>query len=257
MGVAGAALSNVISQTLGGVIAVWILFSGRTRIRMTLSDLQPNISYIWRILKIGIPALVMNLQRNIGNLVLTWLIAPFGTIAIAAHSLASRIEMFIFMPAMGLGSGAGVLVGQNLGAGQPDRAEKSAWRAIIITELFFSVCGIAILIWANSVMKIFSSDPELIALGGTFLRIAVVAYIAMALSTVMQFAIASAGDTLPNMIISMVSIWAIQLPLAYALAKMTGLGVYGIRWAIVAATIALTIATITYFRMGRWKRKKV
>ena len=257
MGVAGAALSNVISQVIGSVLGLWILFTGRTRIKMALSDFRVDPKLIWRMLKIGIPALVMNLQRNIGNLVLTWLIAPFGTVAIAAHSIAARVEMFIFMPAMGLGSGAGVLVGQNLGARQPDRAEKSAWRAVMVAEIFFSVCGIALLIWANSIMKVFSDDPELIAMGATFLRIAVVSYIAMALATVLQNAIASAGDTLPNMIISIVSIWAVQLPLAFLLARMTDLGVYGIRWGIVSATIALTLATLVYFRMGRWKRKRV
>jgi putative MATE family efflux protein len=257
MGVAGAALSNVISQVLGGLIALWLLFTGRTRIRLALKDFKPDLSLAWRILKIGIPALVMNLQRSFGNLALTWFIAPFGTIAIAAHSISSRVEMFIFMPSMALGSGAGVLVGQNLGAKKPERAEKGAWLATGLVEVFMVVCAAGLLVFANSVMSVFSQDPELIVIGATFLRIAAAGYVVMALTTVLQSCISSAGDTLPNMVISIVTIWVVQIPLVWLIPHVTSLGVYGIRWGIVAATITGALATLAYFRMGKWKTKKV
>ncbi len=257
MGVAGAALSNVISQIIGALIALFFLFSGRTRIRLALKDFRPDLHLAWRILKIGIPALVMNLQRSFGNLALTWFIAPFGTIAIAAHSISSRVEMFIFMPSMALGSGAGVLVGQNLGAKKPERAEKGAWLATGLVEVFMVVCAVGLLVFANSIMSIFSQDPALIIMGATFLRIAASGYVVMALTTVLQSCISSAGDTLPNMVISIVTIWVVQIPLVWLIPHVTNLGVYGIRWGIVAATICGALATLAYFRMGRWKTKKV
>jgi putative MATE family efflux protein len=257
MGTSGAALSNVLSQVLGAAIMIGLLFSGRTRLRITFRDfrLVPNI--VLRILKIGIPVLIMNLQRSFGNLALTWLIAPFGTLAVAAHSLVTRVEMFLYMPSFGLGMGAGVLVGQNLGAKQPQQAAKSAWLAVGFVEIFMMVSSAAILLWAETIMGIFTSEPGLIRLGSDFLRIATAAFVLFAFVSVLQSGIAGAGDTLPNMVISIALIWAIQLPLASILPQVAGLGVYGVRWAVVASTFVGAVAYSTYFIIGRWKTKKI
>jgi len=257
MGVSGAALTNVVSQALGTVLCLWLLFGGHTRLRLSRKDFRVDFNIIWRILKIGIPALVMNIQRSFGTFILTYLIAPFGTLAVAAHSLASRLEMLITMPGMALGMGAGVLVGQNLGAGQPERAEKSAWVAVGIFQAFMVVCSVAVLLWAKSIMGIFTTDPELVELGSIFIRISTATFIVMSLATVFQSCIASAGDTVPNMIISIAVMWVAQIPVAFVLSRYTSLGVYGIRWAIVASTVVGTIVYLIYFRLGRWKLKKV
>jgi len=181
---------------------------------------------------------------------LTWLIIPFGTLAVAAHSLASRMEMFIVIPGMAVGNSAGVLVGQNLGAGQPERAEKSVWLAVSVVEAFMIVISTVILLWAESIMGIFTTDPGLVELGSIFFRIATAGYLVIAF-------VAGAGDTIPTMVISIVAIWAVQLPLAFLLPRVTDLGVYGLRWAIVAATVAAAIAYVVYFKLGRWKYKRV
>lgn len=257
MGVSGAALSNVISQCLGVLIVTWILFRGHTRLQPGWRDFHVTPGIIWRILRISIPALVMSLQRAFGNLILTWLIIPFGTLAVAAHSLASRMEMFIIIPGMALGNSTGVLVGQNLGAGQPERAEKSVWLAIGVLEAFMIVCSTVILLWAEGIMGIFATDPGLVELGSVFLRIATAGYLVLAFVAVLQSGIAGAGDTIPTMVVSIVAIWAVQLPLAFILPRVTDLGVYGLRWAIVAATVAATIAYVVYFKLGRWKSKRV
>jgi len=257
LGVSGAALSNVISQILGASLGLWLLFRGHTRLRLTLKDFRLSFDIIWRILKIGVPALVMTLQRSLGDLVLTWFIVPFGTLAVAAHSLASRLDMFLFMPGTGLGSGAGVLVGQNLGANQPERAERGAWLAVGFVEAFMVACSIVILLWAENLVGIFTTETSLIRLGSIFLRIATASYVILALVLVLQSCIAGAGDTVPNMIISIGMIWVVQLPLAFLLPRVTDLGVFGVRWAIVASTLIGTIAYVTYFRLGRWKIKKV
>jgi putative MATE family efflux protein len=257
MGVSGAALSNIISQTLGAVICLWLLFGGYTRLHLSRADFRVDFKVIWRILKIGIPALVMNIQRSFGTFILTWLIAPFGTLAVAAHSLASRLEMFVMMPGFALGMGAGVLVGQNLGAYQPDRAEKSAWVAVGILQAFMTLGSVVVLIWARNIMSIFTTDPALLELGGAFIRITSATFFVMSVATVLQNCIASAGDTIPNMIISIAVMWVVQIPVAFVLSRYTTLDAYGIRWAMVASMIMGSIVYFGYFKAGRWKLKKV
>jgi putative MATE family efflux protein len=257
MGVTGAALSNVISQCLGAVICLWLLFGGYTRLHLSRPDFRVDFNIIWRILKIGVPALVMNGQRSFGTFILTWLIAPFGTLAVAAHSLASRLEMFVMMPGFSLGMGAGVLVGQNLGAAQPERAEKSAWVAVGVIQAFMTVCSAVILVWANSIMSIFTTDPDLLELGGSFIRITSATFFVMSVATILQNCIASAGDTIPNMIISIMVMWLVQIPVAFLLSRYTVLGAYGIRWAMAASMLVGSIVYFIYFRTGRWKLKKV
>jgi len=255
--VGGAALSNVISQIIGFIIVSFVLFSGRTRLRPKISDLRFQWRTIVRVFRIGIPALVMHLQRSIGNFLLTFLIAPFGTVPVAAHSLTSRVEMFVLMPGMAMGSGAGVLVGQNLGAHRPERSEKSAWMAILILQLFLVLACGAVAFWAETVMKLFTDEPELLQVGATFIRIASPGFFLMGFTAILQNCLASAGDTVPNMIISLIMLWIVQLPLAWFLPGWTNLGVLGIRWAIVAANAAGSILYVIYFRRGRWKLKKV
>jgi putative MATE family efflux protein len=257
MGIGGAALANVISQSLGAIIILWILFKGRTRLHLTLKDLKVAPSIIWRILKIGIPALVMSLQSAFGGMLLMRLIVPFGSLAVAAQSLASRIEMFIFVPCMAFGTGAGVLVGQNLGAGQPEKAKKSAWTAVGFVQAFMMICAVLLLVFSRNLMGVFSTEPELIEIGGNFLRIATAGYLVISFSSVLQNCIAGAGDTIPNMIISIVTVWLIQLPLAYFLPRATGLGIYGIRWAMVVCTVTAALSYAVYFIIGRWKKKKI
>ncbi len=257
LGVGGAALSNVISHSLGVVILLCILFKGYSRLRITLRDFRPVPEIIWRISKIGIPALVMNLQKAIGDLVLTWLIVPFGTLAVAAHSLTCRVEMFLLSLAIGIGGGAGVLIGQNLGAGLPKQAERSGWFAVGFVEGVMIAFAIAILLWAENIMGIFTTEPGLVEIGSIFLRIATASYVMMAIVFVLQSGIAGAGDTLPTMVVSIAMIWVVLLPLAYLLPRVADFGVYGVRWAIVAGALAGAVAYIIYFLLGRWKAKKV
>ena len=256
-GVSGAALSNVIAQVLGTSLALWVLFSGRTRLRLALSNFRVDLSIIWRIIRIGIPAAIMGVQMSFGNLIFAWFMVPFRTLAVAAHSLFQRVMMILFLPTWALSAGAGVLVGQNLGASQPARAERTGWLAAGIVEVIILIASAAILLWAEEVIRIFTSEPDLIEIASAFLRIATAGYLMMGLVTVLQQAISGAGDTVPPMVFSIVTVWAVQLPLAYLLPRVTDLGVYGVRWALVAGMVVGGIAYSVYFRAGRWKRKRV
>jgi len=257
LGVSGAALTNIISQSVGLCLGLWVLFSGRSRLRLTLSNFRLDLGIIWRMVKIGIPASIMGIQSNLGQFVLIWFVASFGTLAVASHTLLQRVEMIMFMPCVGLGMASAVLAGQNMGARQPERAEKGGWLAIGLAEAVLVVGSVAILLFAESIVHIFSSDAGLVEIASTFLRIATVGYLVLGFIIVSQFCISGVGDTLPPMIFAIVIIWAVQLPLAYLLPRITDLGVYGIRWAMATGMLVGAASFATYFRLGRWKRKEV
>jgi len=289
LGVRGAAVTNVISQSLGVSLGLWLLFTGRSlyfkrplqqhedswlrgvlllrwlprvhvgqsQLRLTLQNFHLDPHTIWRIVRIGLPSMVSGMQRTFSQFFLMMFISPFGTIAVAAHTITQRIEMVMFMPGMAFGQAAGVLAGQNLGAGKPDRAEKGAWIAVLLVESFLIVCSIVLLIVPNPIVRIFNSESELVTVATTFLRIAVAGYVVMGFTSSLMSTLSGTGDTVPPMIFSLVSVWVLQLPLAYLLPKVGDLGVYGVRWAIVSGLIFGAIAYLLYFRTGRWKRRRV
>jgi putative MATE family efflux protein len=258
LGVQGAALAMLIGQTLGMIISLSILFRGKkARLRLTLKGFRLDVVTIWRMVKIGLPALVMGVQSNLGQTVLMKIIIPFGTLAVAGHTLNQQVEMFIFMPGFGLGAGAGVLVGQNLGAQQPNRAERTGWIATALMEGFMALCSIAVFIWAPNLMRVFTTEPELIRMGVNFLRIASIGYLMTGFIASLQNSISGSGDTMPPMVISILSTWTLLLPTAFLLPNISGLGVYGVRWAMVLTQFFGAAAYIIYFHLGRWKNKRV
>jgi len=289
MGVRGAAVTGVVSQSLGAGIGLWLLFTGRSlylsrrprqdgdrglsgaltlrwlprilvgesRLRLTLRSFRLDPDIIWRIVRIGMPSMVSGMQRTFSQFFLMMFISPFGTAAVAAHTVTQRVEMVLFMPGMSLGQAAGVLAGQNLGAGKPERAERSAWLAVLVVEAFMIACSIVLLVVPGPIVRIFNSEPELVAVAVNFMRIAVAGYVVMGFTSALMSALSGAGDTVPPMVFSLVTIWLIQLPLAYFLPKVGDLGVYGVRWAIASGLFFGAIAYVAYFRTGRWKRKRV
>jgi putative MATE family efflux protein len=257
LGVSGAALTNVLSQTLGLVLGIWILLTERTRLRLTLSNFRLDPDIIWRIVKIGVPAAIVGMQMGLIHIVMMSFMVPFGTVAVAAHILGQRLEMFIITLVMGLGMGAGVLAGQNLGAGQPERAERTGWLAFGIAEIIMVLASGAIMIWAEYIVIIFNTDPPLVALASTFMRIAAVGYFVLASIAIFKHLLSGAGDTVPAMIFEVGHLWVVMLPLAFLLPGFYNLGVYGIRWAIVIGVYAGAAAYLIYFQIGKWKLKRV
>ena len=257
LGVTGAAMTNVISQSLGVALGLWVLFSGRTRLRLTLKNFSLDPRMIWRVVRIGIPASITGVERSFANLVLMKFIVPFGTFAVAAHSLIQRVDSFIHMPTMGFGQGSGVLAGQNLGAGKPERAEKTGWTAAGLCTCVMVVGAVVIWFWAEKVVGIFNTEPSLVEIASTFLRIEIVSYMVFGLVIVLTQCLNGVGDTMIPMVTTLVTMWGVQVPLAYFLPRFTNLGVYGVRWGIVTAIVMRAGIYGTYFKMGRWKRKQV
>ncbi len=161
------------------------------------------------------------------------------------------------MPASGLGQGAGILAGQNLGAGQPKRAEKTGWLAAGLFTACMSISAVIVWFWAGNVVRIFNNEPGVVEITSVFLRINIVTYMAFGLEMVLMNCLNNVGDTLIPMLTELTTIWLMQMPLAYFLPKVTGLGVYVIRWSIVSADASRAIIYAIYFKMGRWQHKKI
>ena len=257
LGVKGAALSNVISQGIGGCILLWFLFTGRTRMRMTIKKFYFDWPLIWRIIKIGIPSSVTGMERSLANFILMWLVVPYGTAAVAAQALAERIDMLVNMPAMGLGQASGILAAQNLGASQPERAEKTAWTAAFWFTCVTATGSVFILFFAENIVHVFNAEPELVTITANFLRINIVSYLVFGVAVVMVNVLNGVGDTTIPMWTTMITMWLVQIPIAYFLPKFTTLGVYGVRWGIVTGIVIRATVYTIYIKNGRWKRKMI
>ncbi|NLE07832.1 MAG: MATE family efflux transporter [Dehalococcoidales bacterium] len=256
MGVEGAAWTNVITQTLGGFMGLWFLVTGRTRMKLTFRNFRFDPAVIWRMVKIGLPAAITGIERSFANILLVKFISPFGTVAVAAQSLEERIGQFIQMPAMGFGMAGGVMAGQNLGAGKPERAEKSGWIAAFCFTGIMVVGCLVIWFFSDYIVRIFNSEPELVAVTSNFLKIQIISYLVFGFVLVLSQTLNGVGDTVVPMLVTLTTMWLVQVPMAYVLSKTT-LGMYGVRWGIVLAIFLRAIIYIVYYRTGRWKHKKV
>jgi Na+-driven multidrug efflux pump len=225
--------------------------------RLSLANFALDRRMIWRIVRIGIPASVTGIERSFANLVLIPFVTPFGTNAVAAHSLIQRVAQFLHMPGMGFGQAAGVLAGQNLGAGQPQRAMRTGWLAVGLFSIIMLVGAVTVAFTAEGIIGIFDSSPAVQALGGDFLRIEIASFLVFGLVLVLSQCLNGVGDTMVPMLTTLLSMWLIQVPLAYFLSKHTGLGVYGVRIAIVSAIVLRGFIYGAYFRTGRWQHKEV
>jgi len=209
MGVSGAALTGIISQGLGGIVLLWILFTGHTRLKVTMKGFRFDPEVIWRIIKIGIPSSVTAMQRNFTNFLLVWFVVPFGTYAVAAQSLADRMDVFVNMPAFGVGLASGILAGQNLGANLPNRAEKTGWIAAGWFTCFTFTGSVIIWFWAETIVCIFNSEPDLVIITSNFLRINIVSYLVFGLVIVLMSCLNGMGDTYVPMWTTFLTMWLV------------------------------------------------
>ena len=181
------------------------------------------------------------------------IIALYGTNAIAAYTIALRMLEFVWLPAWGLGNAAATLVGQNLGAGQPDRAEQSAWRAAKYNFFFMTIVGFSIIAAAPAITGLFSDDAEVIYYGASCLRILGIGFPIYAVGMILTQSLNGAGDTFTPTIINLICFWLLQIPLAYWLATGLETGPNGVFVAIVVSESLVTLFGVLVFRRGKWK----
>ncbi|MCK4352166.1 MATE family efflux transporter [candidate division WOR-3 bacterium] len=257
LGVRGAAYATVFARGMGMVIGLWILFRGYSRIHVNLMKVKLDFNLMWRIIKIAIPGSIRPALRNISGLIVMSIVALYGTYAIAAYGICIRVNMIVMMPGFGLGAAAATLVGQNLGAKKPKRAERSAWITLGFYELIMVVVGALFFIFAQTLIKIFNTNPEVVRMGMTFLRIVVLSYIFLASSIILQNAMCGAGDAVPPAFITGITHLGVRVLLALMLTKTLGLKTMGVWLAIAISTTIEGILTAGWFGIGKWKYKKV
>jgi len=185
------------------------------------------------------------------------IVALYGSAPIAAYTIALRMMEFVFLPAWGLGNAAATLVGQNLGANRPDRAEKSVWRAARYNTIFMTVLGALFVIFAPQIVGLFADDAEILRYGTSCLRILGFGYPVYAVGMIVIQAINGAGDTRMPSLLNFICFWIVQIPLAYWLATEFNLGPNGVFVAIVVAESILTVLAVLLFRRGDWKRMEI
>lgn len=255
MGVTGAAVATTIGRGIGVVYQLYYLVGGRGRLEFHMRHLRINLALMRRMIVISIGGIGQFLIGTSSWIVIMRLVAFYGSPAIAAYTIALRIIEFVFLPAWGLGNAAATLVGQNLGAGQPDRAEKSAWRAAKYNTIFMSVLGILSVLAAPWIAALFSSDPDVLRYGTSCIRILGIGYPMYAIGMIMIQSLNGAGDTATPSTLNLLCFWLVQIPLAWWLAEPVSLGPNGIFWAIVVAESLLTVLSVIVFRRGRWKQQ--
>jgi putative MATE family efflux protein len=257
LGVRGAATMDVIAQGLGGTLGFFVLLAGFSRLHVTFRDFHLDFHNIWMQLRIGVPSSINQVLRSFVGLFIVKFIVPFGTLSVAAHSLEQRIETFLEVATGAAGNASGALGGQNLGAGKPERAEKTGWLAIGLSSAVMLVISIYVFIFPESVVRIFSNDAGLVSISSVFLRIGIVNFMMMGPASVLTSFLNGVGDTVVPLVASLVSMWGMQLPLAMFLPKIGNLGVYGIRWSMAIALSVRAITYVIYFKVGKWKRRKL
>lgn len=257
MGVRGAAVATVTAQAIGMVSALIILSRGYTRIRLPWRSYRVDMNLMRRILRIALPATMQGAVRSGSGLILMRIVAAYGVFALAGYGIGLRLDLIIMMPGWALGAATLTLVGQNLGANQPDRAEKSAWIAMFLYIIVLAVFGTVFFIWAEGVIGIFNRTTQVVTLGSEYVRVRTLSYVFLAMSMVMSSALNGAGDTVSPMIILAVTLLGILTSLAVLLPRLMGLQIMGVWIAITAAYVFQGIVMAVRFRTGRWKRREV
>jgi putative MATE family efflux protein len=253
IGLMGAAVANILAQGAGAVMNFRALFIGTSKLHLTLRGYRPDFRLLGGMIKTGLPASVTSAERSVAQLLLVGIVSPYGATTLAAYALTRRIENLVMMGARGLGQGAGVLVGQNLGAGKPERARKTVAWALFYVFSINLVTVIVLVLFPDFFIGIFNDDSELLHVAVTWLQIAALGYLFLGIGQVFQQSYNTAGDTMVPMLVTLVSIWLVQQPLALVLPD-TGLGQYGIAWAVVAAVFVRLLIYAPYYFTNRWLR---
>ena len=257
LGVTGAAVATLTGRSIGVLYQFYRLLRGSERIRILRSQLHVNWGVLLRLVRVSLTGILQFAIAHTSWIGLVRIISVFGSAALAGYTIAIRILIFILMPSWGLSNAAATLVGQNLGARKPERAQISVWRTGIYNMIFLGTIGIFFLIFATPVVRLFTQDPEVVPLAASCLRILSYGNIGYAYGMVMLQAFNGAGDTITPTIVNFFGFWILEIPLAYFLAIRAGWRSTGVFVSIVIAECAIALAGVLLFRRGKWKGKQI
>lgn len=258
MGVAGAAMATLCTQALATVIGCIVLFTGKYGIRIHLSDLRFDLSFMYKAFRIGLPSSLEQSMRALGMILMTMLVATFGTDIVAAYGIGVRLLIFVIIPALGFSLATSTLVGQNIGAGKIERAERTTFIGTALSFIVLTVIGLLMFAAARPLTVFFLPDGGVaIDLTVRFLRIIALSLGFISIQMVISGTFRGAGQTTTAMMIVLIEQWVLQFPLAYVLSKHTSLAHEGIWWSFIIGNVLGAGIVILWYRRGDWKRKSL
>ena len=256
-GVEGAAIATTTGRGIGVLFQLYTLTGKRSVIRVTWAEIQVKWDIIVNLIRVSLGGIGQYMIGTLSWIFLVRISAVFGSQVLAGYAIAFRIIMFTILPSWGLANAAATLVGQNLGARQPERAEKSVWKCAFYNMIFLGWIALAFFIWAEALVMLFTSDPEVMGIGAIALRYISFGYVFFAYGMVIGQAFNGAGDTRTPTVINFFCFWMFELPLAYLLAVILEFGPKGIFSAIAVAVSVLAVVCIAVFRQGKWKLVRI
>ena len=257
LGVTGAALATFTGRSIGVLYQLYRLLRGTERIRILRNQIKVNLQVLLRLLRVSLTGILQFAIAHTSWIGLVRIVSTFGSAALAGYTIAIRILIFAILPSWGLSNAAATLVGQNLGAKQPERAQMSVWRTGFYNMLFLGFIGVIFLVFATPIIRLFSNDPVVVPLAATCLRILSYGNIGYAYGMVMLQAFNGAGDTVTPTYVHFFGFWIVEIPLAYFLAITAHIGANGVYISIVVAEAAIAAAGVLLFRRGRWKGQQI
>jgi putative MATE family efflux protein len=257
LGVTGAALATFTGRGIGVLYQFYRLLNGTERIHVLRRQIRLDFDVLLRLFRLSLTGIIQFIIAQTSWIGLVRIVSLFGAAALAGYTIAIRIVIFIILPSWGLSNAAATLVGQNLGAKRPDRAEASVWRTGLYNMLFLGSVGILFTVFARPLVGVFTGDPSVAPLAASCLRIVSYGNIGYAYGMVMLQAFNGAGDTLTPTILNLFGFWLLEIPLAYWLAIQRGWQSSGVYYAIVIAEGVLAVASILVFKRGRWKQLQI
>ena len=257
MGVTGAAAATFTGRSIGVLYQFYRLARGTERLRIGVHQMRLNLGVMFRLIRVASTGILQFLIAQASWIGLVRIVSAFGASALAGYTIGIRIIIFILLPSWGLSNAAATLVGQNLGAGQPERAESSVWRTGLWNMVFLGSIGVVFFLFATPIVRIFTNDPAVAHIAANSLRIFSCGNVAYAFGMVMMQAFNGAGDTITPTVVNLFGFWILELPLAWWLAHRTPLKENGVFLSVVLAEIFMVVASMILFKQGRWKRQKI
>ncbi len=256
-GVQGAAIATTIGRGSAVIFQLLILFYGWSKIKVAFRDVVFRATIMGNLIKVSLGGIGQFIIGTSSWVFLMRIMAEFGSEVLAGYTIAIRVLMFTLMPSWGMSNAAATLVGQNLGAAKPDRAEKSVWKTGKYNAYFMLFVSLFYLFFAEAIIKIFSNEPQIIEYGALSLRVIAAGYVFYAYGMVIIQSFNGAGDTRTPTVINFFCFWVFQLPFAYLAAMVLNWGAMGVFLAITFAEVLIAVIGIIWFRKGKWKAVQV
>ena len=257
LGIKGAAVATNIGRGLAVIYQLFLLFRGRGRVRILSKHLRFNLKVMAKLIRLSLGGIGQNIIATSSWIGMVRIIAIFGSNVLAGYTIAIRIILFAMLPAWGLGNAAATLVGQNLGANKPARAERSVWLAGYANMIFLGLIALFLIINPAFFIKLFIDNEQVINAGATCLRIVSYGFLFYGMGMIVIQALNGAGDTITPTKINFFCFWLLEIPLAYLLAITIGMQEKGVYISIVVSESVMTLAGLYFFQLGKWKLKKV